>query len=407
MPGTREKSFEDRLVEAGLVSPRILEQARKEQHLTDLRLGEWLVDIGIIEERKYLEFVASVLGTRFVSAAKLAQAEPSDAALAKVPVRSAEAACLVPIAYDAERNALSVVMVEPRDEPARQQLAAESGVAELHAFVAMRSSVRAAIKKFYYGAKDAFTPEGEPVLPPFRCPECGAPAEQNDFQCPRCELLINPSALLVQSVELEPSVVRYMLSSPEATPSALIPPEVIDATDEGPPLEPGDVVRIMPGIDAAAKRLHPFEAFVATFVDGVQNIRSVAKAADLDERRVLLVIRVLCVKHVLEPVTVKGAPWQEAGDTATDEESLMQRAVALERAGDLQAAVGLLKGGIARMKSPARLYNRLALVLVLLKRDLHVAEECLRKALEIDPKNPVYRRNHLKVAALLSQSRKR
>jgi len=119
------------------------------------------------------------------------------------------------------------------------------------------------------------------------------------------------------------------------------------------------------------------------------------------------VIRVLCVKAVLEPVTLKGVPYQSPGTAAADAESYMQKAVALERVGDLDGAVKLLKEGIGRAANPGRLYNRLALVLVLLKRDLHVAEDCLRKALQLEPENPVYQRNHLKVAALISQMGRR
>ncbi|MBX5484333.1 MAG: hypothetical protein IRZ16_21130 [Myxococcaceae bacterium] len=82
------------------------------------------------------------------------------------------------------------------------------------------------------------------------------------------------------------------------------------------------------------------------------------------------------------------------------EASVLQRAIAHERNGDIARAIDVLQRGIARVRKPAPLYNKLALILVAQRRDHRRAEELLKKALALEPENAVYQQNLFKVAAL-------
>jgi hypothetical protein len=79
----------------------------------------------------------------------------------------------------------------------------------------------------------------------------------------------------------------------------------------------------------------------------------------------------------------------------------LQSALLLERNGDVDGAIRVLRSAIASAPRPAPLYNRLALILLSKKRDTTQAEELLEKARELDPDNPVYAQNLRKVLLLV------
>lgn len=82
-------------------------------------------------------------------------------------------------------------------------------------------------------------------------------------------------------------------------------------------------------------------------------------------------------------------------------DATLSKAMAMEKKGDVGGAIRLLKEGIARAPNPAPLYNRLAVLILNRQRDAKQAEELLHKAIALEPENPVYRQNLLKVLALL------
>ncbi len=91
----------------------------------------------------------------------------------------------------------------------------------------------------------------------------------------------------------------------------------------------------------------------------------------------------------------------------SEAESVIATAVTMERRGDLDGAIYVLKKGIAQLPQPGPLYNKLALILIHQRRDFRQAEELLHRALELEPENEVYEKNLYKVvtlAALKAQS---
>lgn len=147
----------ERLVAAGLVSPEAVEQALEQQRLTGHRLGDSLVEMGLLGEASLLRFLASELKTRYVSAEKLARAQIPGELLDRVPVRLAEAHHFLPLAVDDERRILSIVAAEPQNEGLLLEVARVADVDEVYAYIALRSVVRAGIQKHYYADTTAFS----------------------------------------------------------------------------------------------------------------------------------------------------------------------------------------------------------------------------------------------------------
>jgi response regulator RpfG family c-di-GMP phosphodiesterase len=150
------KRLGEKLIEAGLVSAEAVEQALSHQKITSHRLGDCLVELGLMQEGALLRFLAAEFKTRFVSAEKLAQAKIAPEVLEKVPVRMAEKQDFLPIAFDAERRILSIVMAEPQNEALVKEIAIITDMTEVFAYVGVRSAIQAAIKKHYYGDPTAF-----------------------------------------------------------------------------------------------------------------------------------------------------------------------------------------------------------------------------------------------------------
>ena len=146
----------DRLVAAGLVSREAVQQALEQQRLTGHRLGDSLVEMGLLGEAALLRFLASELKTRYVSAEKLARAQIPSELLDRVPVRLAEAHHFLPLAVDDERRILSIVAAEPQNEKLLRDVASIADVDEVYAYIALRSVVRAGIQKHYYADNTAF-----------------------------------------------------------------------------------------------------------------------------------------------------------------------------------------------------------------------------------------------------------
>src|SRR5262249_51101680 len=106
----------DRLVAAGLVSREAVQQALEQQRLTGHRLGDSLVEMGLLGESVLLRFLATELKTRYVSAEKLSRAQIPSELLDRVPVRLAEAHHFLPLAVDDGRRILSIVAAAPQNQ---------------------------------------------------------------------------------------------------------------------------------------------------------------------------------------------------------------------------------------------------------------------------------------------------
>ncbi|MBZ4335454.1 general secretion pathway protein GspE [Corallococcus sp. AS-1-12] len=443
----------EQLILDGVLTPEVLSRALARQKETGLKLGECLVRLGV-DETPVLRLLAQELKTRFVSTEKLAQAKVEPGLLERVPVRLAEGFDFMPLRL--AQDALYVAISEPQRQRALEEVAKTVGVAQVLPFVAVRRSIRAAIRKHYYADAHAFEHPPEDLA----CPHCGASCKPGDFQCARCELL------LVRSVEDLPprdnvSLVRALLTKPEQTGARGVPrPPQQEATRvvtfqaqakaKGPPVRPV----IVAGLDLVNRPLSPFEAYVLSFVDGrtalsdmamitqVTELELRAVFESLSERGVTKLVGTLASAEVAfsgdgtpvfgrgEPKTAPPAPAAKvaaapaapaaraqaprqapmpspvapAARKEDAQEEVLQRVVRLEQAGKMAEALDLLERSIGLLQKPAPLYNRMGMILLNHQRDYERASAFFQKASDLEPENSVYTMNLYSVLALTAEA---
>jgi hypothetical protein len=339
------------------------------------------------------------------------------------------------------------------------------------------------------------------------CPECHAPVAPDDFLCENCQLLLNPQLASGEYVITEPSIVRALMSPPRRTASQEIPAagaslsvHDVETARFGIPIGDDEVPYLTAGMDIALRPLHPFEAYVASFIDGTQSVSALAKATKVPVIEIKVVLKSLIEQRMVElhlqPASrpaedaqlLEGAEFLEEAPpivvgTETAEppppppealrseppppripislppappvsrptasrpistsvpsvppvsppppsqpapradavaspppasppppsgpersEDLLQRVVRFEREGQVDRAIELLKRGLAQTSAPAPLYNKLALILVNQRKDFTQAAELLEHAVELEPHNPVYQQNLLKVVGLAANA---
>ncbi len=153
------------LVQAKLITPERLEQALAIQRAQGRKLGQVLIDLGIVNETQLTQALGQQLSVPWVS---LYHIEFSRALLDLVPREIAERFCLVPIFVRRVRkkgDTLYVAMDDPTNEVALDAVHVTSSL-PVKAMIAAPSDIRGAIRVYYE--------TGEPEPPPV--PVQGAPA---------------------------------------------------------------------------------------------------------------------------------------------------------------------------------------------------------------------------------------
>ncbi|XXF76510.1 tetratricopeptide repeat protein [Myxococcaceae bacterium GXIMD 01537] len=361
---------------------------------------------------------------------------------------------------------------------------------------------------------------------PSTCPQCSTVVTADDFLCEWCGLLLRPELASGEYIDNQPTIVRALMAPPQRGPGGALapPPEARAVHDMATarftvPLDAHTVPHLRAGGDIV---LHPFEAYVASFIDGVQTVPELARDARLPEIEVQVVLKALLERRVIElhrsatpgpvpstatepmpldeepvplgeepperpalaatrpaiaapdaqklasrpsppvPATPSPAPRPPAAAAEASKhapssapsaaeasrpspqqpsarplaqpasgaqkpepraatppsarmqpvaprprtpsppqaEDFLQTAVRLERAGQVDRAIEMLKRALERASAPAPLYNKLALILVNQRKDFSEAATLLERAVELEPQNAVYQQNLLKVVGL-------
>ena len=146
----------ERLVAEKLITPEQQEAVLNVIARTGDRAEEALLELKALDEVTLLKHLATFHKTRFVSTEKLAKAEVDPTTLAKVPRKLAERATVFPVLYDAATGTLSVVVPDPGDIQALNDVQIASGAKEVRAFVGRPRGIKAAIGKAYLGDIHAF-----------------------------------------------------------------------------------------------------------------------------------------------------------------------------------------------------------------------------------------------------------
>jgi len=426
----------EQLVSEGVLKPDMLARALERQQATGQKLGECLVRLGL-DETPVLRVLAQELKTRFVSTVKLAQAKIEPSLIEKIPVRLAEGFDFVPLRLD-EAGVLYVAIAEPQRQRAIEEIARTVGVKQVLPFVAVRRSIRAAIRKHYYADHQAF----EHMSDDEACPHCGAPVGEDDFQCARCELLLIRSPDELQQRD-NVSLVRALITAPERKITAEVPasPHLDKTRASGYAHDPSraKLVPIITGglLGFVEKPLNPFEAYVLSFVDGRTALSDIARVTNLADVELHAIFESLCEREItqlmsgpekpaLKPVAKAAStpapaksqpppppmptapPVPEAAPpiakSADPSDGVIQRAVQLERSGKVEEAIEVLEQGISKLPQPAPLYNRLGMVLLNQRKDYTRASKLFQKAADLDPDNNTYMMNLYTVLSLTADA---
>lgn len=425
----------EQLVSEGVLTPELLARALERQKATGQKLGECLVRLGL-DETPVLRLLAQELKTRFVSTAKLAQAKIEPWLIEKVPVRLAEGFDFVPLRLD-EAGGLYVAIAEPQRQRAIEEITRTVGVNRVLPFVAVRRSIRAAIRKHYYADPQAFENMSDDDV----CPHCGAPVAPNDFQCTRCELLLVRSPDDLQNRD-NVSLVRALLSEPERKITAEVPVNPHMAKTRASAYVPDtagskQIPIIIGGLSSLTEKpLNPFEAYVLSVVDGRTSISDIARITQLSEVELLAIFDSLGERQFTQltspevkpgpapasaspriqppppepmaPPVPDAAPVKAASSSPgmaqprvqSQEDSIIQRAVQLERSGRIEEAIEVLEAGISKLPKPAPLLNRLGMILLNQRQDYGRATKLFQKAADLDPDNSAYMMNLYTVLSL-------
>jgi type IV pilus assembly protein PilB len=124
MERRRKLRMGESLAAQGLITVDQLRIALKEQKLTGLPIGRQLVALGFITEAVIRDQLAHVMGSQSID---LSQVVADPDALAMVPEDFSRKHRLLPIAYDSERNALTVAATDMFNVIALDQLKASLG----------------------------------------------------------------------------------------------------------------------------------------------------------------------------------------------------------------------------------------------------------------------------------------
>ena len=423
------------LLDRGLVEKFVIDQT-----LVKLRARETLADRlvadSLISEADLLRAVAQSTGTKFISSPRLADLRLTAEVLDMIPLDAAQELDVLPLAYNPATKALTVVIADP-ERLAKLDALPRVGKMELVvANVAMPAAIRAAIRRLH--GLDKQQPVAANVRPVGKCSECSEPYFEDQLECGRCGLLLNANAPTDSS---EARIVRALLSQPSGIHK--VPSRA--AVHEGPtrrgfPIQVTDDQT--PELSASleiARSLSEFEAFMISFVDGKMTVGELSEASGLMAIEARSVVASLSERKVLRlreppppppavplntppvpppaglkkraqpapPILTPPEPPKPATAAALQQprhlnpqaqmENSLAAALTLERRGQVDGAISVLRTAISRAPNPAALYNRLALVILNQRKDARQAEELIHKAIELEPENPVFKANLVKV----------
>ena len=134
----------DWLVSKGKISREQLTKALEHQGFFGERLGNSLLKLGFIDEDTLGQYLAEIVGTRYLPASRLGNIGPD--VLRTVPARLAAKYCIVPIAIEARK--LQLAMREPRDLLAIDEIAFLTGL-PIEPYVASELGLIEAIERYY------------------------------------------------------------------------------------------------------------------------------------------------------------------------------------------------------------------------------------------------------------------
>ncbi len=141
---SNQKQLGQKLVDLGFIDDSQLESVYDEMLTTDLKLSELMIERGFLNDDQLLQANAELHGMKVQN---LDDAKPAKEAVQKVPQTMAELYKLVPLSF--EGNTLTVVMADPNNLQALDDIKNFLGISEVRAVLAPSSAIDDLMKKAY------------------------------------------------------------------------------------------------------------------------------------------------------------------------------------------------------------------------------------------------------------------
>jgi type IV pilus assembly protein PilB len=197
----------------------------------------------------------------------------------------------------------------------------------------------------------------------------------------------------------------------------------LDVTASFGAMRAKSIPRPLPVFTHDRRELGPFEIYLSSLVDGMRSIKELADTASISQAEVKAVLRTLIRHHMVEVDEAEPASSSEASTAihaapvepavlppplpaqppapATDRRATLRdqdlrcvdaiaRADQLERAGETDQAISVLREALNQHRSAGSVYTKLALLLAGKKAAFAEAEGLLRAALRLDPEHKDY-----------------
>jgi response regulator RpfG family c-di-GMP phosphodiesterase len=146
----------DLLLQARLIGADSRQAVLDQVEQSGERSEEAVLELGLMTEADLLKAMAGIYKTNFVTTDKLSKANIPRSTLEMVPRRVAEALQVLPVLFDPDANALSVVSADPDNAELLREVKLVSGARDVRAFFARPASIRAGILKYHGGNLRAF-----------------------------------------------------------------------------------------------------------------------------------------------------------------------------------------------------------------------------------------------------------
>ena len=132
-----------------------------------------------------------------------------------------------------------------------------------------------------------------------RCPHCSEPVGREDYQCPRCELVLQEAPQKPRP-RREVSVVRAIMERPRSVTRSLRPKRP-DRTATSDAIAPAldRVLHVAAELRLESLNLHPYDAWVVSLVDGRSTGAMLAAKLDISVRELQGVLQALIERGVL------------------------------------------------------------------------------------------------------------
>ncbi|MDQ3262322.1 MAG: tetratricopeptide repeat protein [Myxococcota bacterium] len=132
------------------------------------------------------------------------------------------------------------------------------------------------------------------------CPNCGANASSEDFTCAACSVILNAAALEDEPVSLVEALLSPTNSGIHHAP-AVADTRGADVTVRATVLmDEFTVPHLLVGVEVALQPLHPFEAYVASFIDGRNSVPQIARAAEISNLEAMAILQTLAFRNVVQ-----------------------------------------------------------------------------------------------------------